>query len=62
MPPGLSLALNMPSPLLSGLPVPTKAFTLLAPTVSTLTVLVVPLESTTVCGALLLKNSNAPLT
>ena len=59
---GLSLPLNMPSPLLSGLPVPTKALTLLAPTVRTLTVLLVPLPSSTVSGSLLLKNSKRPLT
>jgi len=59
---GLSLPSKRPSPLLSGLPVPAKAWTLLAPTVSTFTVLLVPLVSTTVCGVLLFMNSKLPLT
>ena len=45
---GSSLMSNSPSALLSGSPVPTNAFTSLAPTVSTLTCLVVSLESVTV--------------
>ncbi len=59
---GSSLPLKTPSPLLSGSPVPTKALTLLAPTVSTLTVLLVPLLRYTVCGAALFRNSKEPLT
>ena len=41
---------------------PMKALTLLAPTVSTFTVLLVPLLSTTVSGAALFTNSKLPLT
>ena len=62
LPAGSSVPSKRPSALLSGLPVPTKAFTWLAPTVSTLTLLLVPLVSTMVCGVVLLVNSKSPLT